>query len=239
MRRAGLMLALLACLSAARAATINGDWVVSGAPQARPVQAFDDGTSLYIQLRDPTDPPAPIGPGGPLSYRIRGYYMVVPLTPRVVLRYGPHEAVVESRTAAPGAGIVSVTRPVGAAEVEIRAAEVQHHAPLPAAPVPASAAQAEFGGEIVVSGPSGVRQARVAEPETPAAGPISVSFDEAERDAAWSAWRGKRVRVLADGTTAGARAAQRAQAACAKAGAKCEIEYRGSVAGRLQVVEAN
>lgn len=167
MRAALLLAALLAALGL-RAAEINGDWRVSGDAPARPVQAFDDGRTLYIQLRDPTLPPAPFGPNGPLPFKVDGPYIRVPVTDVVTLRFGSATARVERAGAASAIpGVVSVTAPVDPLAAPLPSASSPPLRPVPEAPLP----RARVEGVITVVGPAGRAETGRAEPPAAPAAP--------------------------------------------------------------------
>lgn len=100
-------LALFAALTlqfnaAFAAMNINHSYRVAGDAFVAPVQAFDDGASLYLQLRDASRPPAVFTPEGvAVSYTIRPPYMVLPLANKLVLKYGQRQASVESASPRP------------------------------------------------------------------------------------------------------------------------------------------
>lgn len=253
-----LAVALAVASASASAQNINYSYRVTGDAQARPVQAFDDGRQLYIQLRDATSPPAPMGAAGPILYTMRGPYMVMSIVPSVQLRYGPYTAMVQSSaTGDASPGVVSVTRPIEVSESALTApaAIVPAYVPAPA-PVryaqPATASTGRVTGEIVATGPAGTRTTTVAasgsdavrharEVGSTAAVPVdqSVGYDAGKARATYSPWRGRKLVIRADGTTAGASAALAGRAACRSAGATCTIEYRGAAAGQLNIVEKN
>lgn len=171
MRPALLLAALLAALGL-RAAEINGDWRVSGDAPARPVQAFDDGRTLYIQLRNPAMPPAPFGPNGPLPYKIDGPYIRVPLVDAVTLRFGSATARVERAGAASAIpGVVSVTAPVDPLAAPLPSASSPPLRPVSEAPLP----RARVEGVITVVGPAGRAETGRAEPPAaPAPEPVAA-----------------------------------------------------------------
>lgn len=171
MRPALLLAALLAALGL-RAAEINGDWRVSGDAPARPVQAFDDGRTLYIQLRDPTLPPAPFGPNGPLPFKVDGPYIRVPVTDVVTLRFGSATARVERAGAASAIpGVVSVTAPVDPLAAPLPSASSPPLRPVSEAPLP----RARVEGVITVVGPAGrVETGRAEPPAAPAPEPVAA-----------------------------------------------------------------
>lgn len=246
MRPLALALALLLAGSAS-AANINYAYQVTGDAQARPVQAFDDGRQLFIQLRDPRDPPAPIGPSGPIAYQMRGPYIVLPLMSSVLLQYGPYQARVLANGAADAApGVVSVTRPVEVTESTgvATAAPSSRYVPPALAPVAAMAPSNVVTGEIVAVGPSGTKRADL--PTTGANTARSgdyeertVSFEDATKRSAFDGLRARSLVLRADGSTAGARAVLAARSACTSAGARCQIDYKGAPAGKILIVEKN
>lgn len=238
MRLAALALALLMA-GQATAAGINYAYQVSGDPQAKPVQAFDDGRQLFVQLRDPTDPPAPIGPAGPIPYQIRGPYLVLPIMGSVTLQFGPYQARILAQGAGDAApGVVSVTRPVEVTDAATAAPRPAYVPPAPVAVMPANAVT----GEIVVAGPARTNRTELA-PAAPTAAPgfeeRSLSFDAAARASAFDGLRKKSLVLRADGSSAGARAALASKAACNSAGARCVVEFKGAPAGQILIVEKN
>lgn len=247
MRATPLLAALLLAFGSAHAqSAMNYAYQVTGDPQARPIQAFDDGQKLYVQFRDVNSPPAPIGAGGPLSYTIRGPYLVLPIVQSVQLRYGPFSAWVRAEGAADAApGVVSVSRPV-----EVPIGELSAPVAAPAArpvasmsPMIVTPPASGVSGEIVAVGEAGTRKA--AEP-TAAPAPVSASgartitFEEARDRSSFADFAGKRVVIRADGTSAGASAAIAARGACAaNKTTGCFIEYRGAPSGQLFIAEKN
>lgn len=234
MRFGVLVLAALLAFAPVAAGAINDQYAVSGDGPAQPVQAFDDGQWLYVQLRDPMTPPAPFGPNGPLQYQMRGPYLVLPLMDRVELRLGPHRAIVTRAGQLAADGIVSITAPVG---LDLRPVP-QAAAPRSVATHPGSVAaqmSQEVSGEIVVEGSAGP----VAERLAPAIGvPLKLTYQQAATEGAYAALS-QVVSLTADGTAAGAAAALKAREACGKSGRTCSIEYRGSPRGQITVVEKN
>lgn len=243
-----LVVLLLAVTAPAGAQQINGGYRLSGDAQARPVQAFDDGRQLFVQLRDPTSPPAPIGPGGPVAYTIRGHYLVMPILPFVQLRYGPYTAHVTAHGhPGQGGGVVSVNRPVEVNEGPLMVTPTPTVAPTVAVmpvtvvrPEPASVAAPRSGvsGEISASGPRGSITAEAlpepaAKPTPAPRGPQQLSITAAGEASSFAGLRGQRVTVRADGSSRGATAALTARRTCTAAGATCVIEYRGAPAGFL------
>lgn len=232
-----LALALLACVAPAFGqSAMHYGYAVGGDPQARPVQAFDDGATLYIQLRDATDPPAPIGPQGPMAYTLRGPYMLLPIVPAVTLRFGPYSAWVRGAGAADvEPGVVSVRRPVEVHDLPAPASQPPAAMRAGAAPVSRPPAST-VAGEIVATGAAGTRS----EGSASAGADAAVSYARAREPAAYAAWRGKRVVIRADGSSAGATAALAGQAICRKTqAASCTVDFRGGPDGQLAIAEAH
>lgn len=231
MRVRSLVLALLLAASPAVVGAINDQYAVSGDGPAAPVQAFDDGQWLYVQLRDPMTPPAPIGPHGPVQYQMRGPYLVLPMMDRVELRLGQHRAHVVRSGSLAADGIVSMTAPVGLS---------LHSQPAAVAPPPAPAAAStglmanSVSGEIVANGSRGAARSRVG---TGLASNTLTQAAAAEAEA-YSSF-GNALTLTADGTAAGAKAVLVAKEACEKSGRSCSVEYRGAPAGQITVAEKN
>jgi len=212
------VLALFALLaSAAQAAAINTRYHVTGDPGAGVVQVFDDGRSMFVQLRDPTQVPAPFVDGSPVAFTVRSPFIVLPILPRLELRLG--SAVVH---------VVRADGGVGAAPARVFHA-VDALAAVPTPPPPPSIAVAGFTGEREVRGRirvdgAGAPRAASAHPTWPHGAAIAAS--------AFSAFSGRPVRVVGDGTVAGARDATRVQTICASAGpSRCDIAFRGAPSG--------
>lgn len=237
MRVASLLAALaLACGPASAQSAMNYAYQVTGDPQARPIQAFDDGQKLYVQFRDVESPPAPIGATGPLAYTIRGPYLVLPIVPSVQLRYGPFTAWVRAEGVADSSpGVVSVTRPV-----EVSVAELAPVAPLTSTVVPLQVnapAARTVSGEIAASGPGGVQ--RTVDAPAERAAQEAMAYEDASKASAFAGLRGKHVEIKADGSAAGARAAQAALRACRTVAARCAVAYSGSPNNKITIVESN
>lgn len=230
------VLATLLALAPAAAGAINDQYVVSGDGPAQPVQAFDDGQWLYVQLRDPMMPPAPIGPSGPVQYQMRGPYLVLPLMDRVELRLGQHRAHVVRAGSMAADGIVSITAPVGLSlQDPIPAQPTAARHAQPSAGQPAGALMAEtVSGEIVASGSRGAAQSRVGS----GVASSTLAPDAAANAEAYSSF-GTTLTLVADGTAAGAQAVLTARGACEKSGRTCSVEYRGAPAGQITVAEKN
>lgn len=231
MKRLILAAALsLACASSGvSAASINSAYRVTGDPAAAPVQVFDDGRELFVQLRDPSVVPAPFVNGQPAAYRIRGPYIVLPLHSSLELRLG--SAVVQVNRAGMPAGqkaqVFASVDPLATS-----AAPTLVSAP-PAATSPATSRS--VSGEIALEG-------QAAKPAAASASAPPAMASNASRRAIphalpasrplFESFRGRSVLVAADGTVAGARHAERLRAVCTVAGpSSCSIRYRGAAAG--------
>lgn len=232
MKRLVLALALAAACSAATASSINTAYRVTGHADAAPVQVFDDGSELYVQLRDPTKVPAPFVNGQPAQYRIRGPYLVLPLLSSVELRLGA--AVVTVTRAGMPAGqqakVFTSVDPLGPGATP--AAPVQT-APVVAPAIAPAMPQRGVVGEIALERDPAKPAAPVASAALPAnPNRTAVLHVTPATRPMFEAFRGKRVVVTADGTVAGARHAERLRAVCTVSGpSACSIRYRGAAAG--------
>lgn len=126
---------------------INSKYNIRGDRAIAPIQVFDDGQRMFLQLRRTDIPPVPIDSenGRPLSYIIDGPYMVIPMLPAaVVLRYGQREATILSTTREirplPAAGLSPVPSGGG---LYFGAAPTAKETPPAADPIPAAAPQAK------------------------------------------------------------------------------------------------
>jgi len=246
----GVLVGSLLGMCVARAAPpavspINDDWRVWGDVQARPVQAFDDGRALYLQLRNPAEPPAVMGPNGPLAYSMHGPYMVLPILPYMHLQYGPYQATVQSTGSAEGLpGVVSVTSPV----------EVPLTLPVAVPPVTAQpvevprsvygnitsgAPNTVYGQIVATSGAGRATSSGNIHAGRAASGGNTFTYLDAKAASTWDARRNKQWTIRADGTAAGAKAALESQSVCTSSNATCTIEYRGAPAGTLVISEKN
>ncbi|HGM5506802.1 TPA: hypothetical protein ACKPYM_000792 [Stenotrophomonas maltophilia] len=225
------------------AASFNYQYEVQGDQPAAPIQAFDDGSQLYVQLRDPSAPPVPMGVNGPMQYRIKGYYMVLPMVPTLTLHMGRYQARVVSTGYANGVGqVVSVTGAVDALAAPVRPQPMQQAdavwtgartQPMPLAPA-LSAAQ-EVSGEIVVGGKEGLISSIPSGTQPLKVGARTVSYVESVMTSTYELYRGKAVLIGAGGTVAGAKAAVAARSACQSAGATCEVDYKAGFTGVLTI----
>jgi hypothetical protein len=224
-------------LAPVSASEINSRYQISGDEQASPVQAFDDGRSLYLQLNNPADPPAPIGPAGPVSYTIRGPYMILPIIPAFTLRFGPYQArVIASGASAPGVqddgGVVSMTSPV---DPGVRPILNQTGTNYPAQPVlPPPPQRGGVEGTITVIGRKGEvlsnSQVAMVKPQRSA---TEYSYSDVLPGDRFTG--SLQYLLKADGTSAGARALIRAKGTCDKAKAQCRVEYFGAPSGKIKI----
>ncbi len=149
---------------------INSKYNIRGDRAIAPIQVFDDGQRMFLQLRRTDIPPVPIDneSGRPLSYTIDGPYMVISALPAaVVLRYGQREATVLSTTreirTAPSGGLTPAV-PAGGG-LFFGAAPTAKETPPAADPIPAASAAAA--------------QAKTAPAAAPAAPIVRGSFEVA------------------------------------------------------------
>lgn len=144
----------VALASSVAATTINTSWRVHGDGAARPVQVFDDGSNIYVQVRDTSSAPAPVGPGGPIDFTMRGHYLVLPMMESFRLHLGASVVDVVSGQGAPTRrlppGVVSITSPVEAKELPPLPAPV---ASAPRQPAPAPRATSGYVPTRVVATP--------------------------------------------------------------------------------------
>lgn len=238
-RRGALMLALFGLTGQAVSAvpdTFNYSYRVFGDQPALPVQAFDDGEQLYIQLRDPAAPPAAIGANGPIPFKIKGHYLIVPLVDALTLRYGGYRADVVSDGAQGFApGVVSVNRPVDALAAtvvpRIPSVEPVHRADT----IVVSANREEVTGQIEVGGVEGLIRGddTIEGFAYRAAGQVTLSYDQGTMPNTFSRFSSRIVSIGAGGTVAGVQAAQAAVNVCSSAGAICRIDYKAGTPGVL------
>lgn len=227
----------------ADAAVINSHYQVIGDEQASPIQAFDDGRALYLQLSNPADPPAPVGPAGPMAYTIRGPYMVLPIVPAFSLRFGPYQArVIADGASMAGAGddggVVSMTAPVDASARAPAAVVAGAELPAPSGPPRSAWGAGGVNGTITVTGRNGEVMQSPPPPSLPSVYPQATISEYAYGALPADRFRGDRRYMLkADGTSAGARAVLQAKGACDKARAQCNVQYAGASAGKIKIEE--
>lgn len=231
------LLAAVAVSAAANASGINSDYRISGSSVAAPIQVFDDGSQMYIQLRDLSVVPAPIVDGVPVDYRIRGHYLVLPLFPQVDLRLGHETARIERAGFAGGqqAKVFTTVDPLA----DIRLSQPPPPPPVQVAQAPAInqglglAPQAEVQGQILLDGEEASNPAVVTTTGTRREIPHGTTASQALPTA--SELRGKRIFIVADGTVGGARHAESIRSVCAAAGGHCSLQFRGAGAGKTIV----
>jgi hypothetical protein len=261
--RHGVLRALAATLALAisapsSATTINTDWRIIGDGPARPVQVFDDGVNVYVQVRDPSRAPAPLGPSGPLDYTMRGHYLVLPMASAFRLQLGESVVEVTSGTSTSTRrlppGVASITTPVEASDRSTPSAAVT--SPVSADPSPQPRPMAGYVPTRVqvASGPAVSPQSISPAPAVTGeivvggrADPIAIPATNRERFVTNDASDGEINRVLvgipastpvvvqADGTVRGATTARRVKDACQRLGRACEVSFRGAPQGRVTV----
>lgn len=95
-------LALAALMSSsAMSETINYGYRIAGAKEIAPLQVFDDGSKLYLQMSAArlVAPPVPFAADGtPVSYEIRPPYLVMPKMDRLTLRVGSMRTLIQAAT---------------------------------------------------------------------------------------------------------------------------------------------
>lgn len=222
-RRVVLSLALLAALCTATAGTINAAYRIHGDGEARPVQVFDDGRTIYVQLRDLRKVPVPIGANGPMQYQLRGYYMMLPVgAAPFTLQLGASRVQVAPEGASEG--VVSITRPVEAMDP-------------PAPPAPAVAIEPLDAGGREVTGTIRVAGRAAGSAQRAPSDRVPVSADEDVIASRVRAIEHGTVILRGDGTVAGAEALERARGVCRKLKRACRTEYRGAASGFLVIEE--
>lgn len=90
---------LIVAVAQAAAAEINYAYRIAGAKEIAPLQVFDDGKNIYLQLTSGrlAAPPVPFSADGtPLAYEIRPPYMVLPKVDRMTLRVGALRTLIQS-----------------------------------------------------------------------------------------------------------------------------------------------
>lgn len=252
------LVAIVAIPSVAQARStpgVDNAYRVTGDPQAAPVQAFSVGETLYLQLRDTKQVPAPIGVDGPIPYRIYGPYMILPVVRSVTLHYGNYTAyVVGADGGTESADTASTTATLTAPEDAVNAqtlappryaaptyasAPVFSPPPRYAPPAPAAADQDAVVGTIGGTSMTGAGQGFA--PVTPATtrgndndGRITGPQSDSRSLLARLGTRpGGTVLIVADGTVAGATAATSTMQACMNKHWACQVQYKGAPAGQL------
>lgn len=225
---------------AANTPGVDSNYHVTGDAQAAPVQAFSVNGALYLQLHNVKDVPAPMTRSGQvLQYRIYGPYMVLPLTSYVMLHYGQWTAYVASAgVAAPvSQPVASVTTPVNAMD-------------LSSPPPPPMQAPAGTGGPSATTGAVTLdsnTDAVTGTISSPGSNPRPVTASVFSGSNAQTApigdgagllnpnMRGGIVQIVADGTVAGAKAADSTMQSCMSMRLACRVQYTGAPSGKVQV----
>lgn len=225
---------------------VDDAYRITGDSQAAPIQAFSVGSALYLQLQNVHAVPAPIGPSGPIPYRIYGPYIVLPVMPQVTLHYGQWTAYVTATDAPAQASVSStMTRPVDALHPTVT--------PSPSLPPPSPVAVPPTYNPYVGSAATAIST----DPDTvtgqitgagqPAAGfqPAGASRNPGPLSA--PAGQGGEllaqlpspphgiVQIVADGTVAGAKAADQTMQSCISRRWACRVQYTGAPAGQVQL----
>lgn len=245
MRRLALIAGAMLLAGSLHANTsINHAYQVRGDGPARPVQVFDDGQQIFVQLRDVRQVPAALGPNGPIAHRMHGHYMVLPRTNAFVLQLGNSrvDVIANGQRALP-AGVVSMTSPVEALDpvpmTSVAAPQTgapqfghagQAHTQMsvPQIGVPAD----EVMGEISIDGGEAISL------NAPSAGvnhSLRVGSSEEDIRAAVARVNGGPVLVQGDGTVSGAEYARRVNRSCEFLGRSCRMTYSGADAGTVSV----
>lgn len=241
---AATLLAFSGTVLAGQTPGVDNAYSVTGDPQAAPVQAFSVGNSLYVQLRNVHLVPAPIGPSGPIPYRIFGPYMVLPLMQQVTLHYGAWTAYVTAAgvPAQQAVASSSMTTPVDALHPSY---EPSPSPPTPApapfvpwtAPVATTTARPsdQVVGQISVPGEVGTP---ASDPPPSSGNAISAPIDGTNPGQLLDRVPGLHsgiTTIHADGTVSGARFAEKVMQACIDRQAACRIQYAGAQPGTVSI----
>ncbi len=212
----------------AQVTVINSAYHITGDPGAAPIQVFDDGRQVYVQLRDINRVPAPFVNSVPINYSIFGHYLMIPMHPSFELRLGS-DVVRVQRAGLPSDRVAEVFRSVDALVQPEPLAAKPPIMPGPFVDAPITHSKNEFAGQILLEGELSLLPA--ARPSPPSS---SRQFPHGIAGAPlmFADARGKRVRIVADGTVAGAREAERLRGLCKASGtSSCDITYNGAPRG--------
>lgn len=105
MKKLTLALLLAGMIGGVNAAEINYAYAMYGAQEIAPLQVFDDGSKIYMQMpaHRLAAPPVPFTDSGePIPYEINGHYVTMPIHDRIVLRVGSTRAFLQSSRDAEG-----------------------------------------------------------------------------------------------------------------------------------------
>lgn len=225
---------------AANTPGVDSNYRVTGDAQAAPVQAFSVNGALYLQLQNIHQVPAPMTQSGQvLPYRIFGPYIVLPLENYVVLHYGKWTAYVASAGAAQ-----PVTAPVASVTTPVNALDPSSPPPPPMqAPAGTGGPSALTGAVTLETNPDAVTGTI----SSPGSNPLPVTASAFPGSNAQTApigegagllnsnMRGGIVQIVADGTVAGAKAADSTMQSCMSMRLACRVQYTGAPSGKVQV----
>lgn len=236
---AALCVAVAVPSMAASTPDVDSNYRVTGDAQAAPVQAFSVNGELYLQLQDVHQVPAPMTQSGQvLPYRIYGPYIVLPMENYVVLHYGRWTAYVVS-----GGGAAPVTQAVASVTTPVNAMDPVSPPPPPARapvadPIFASVGAVTHTNTDAVTGTISSPRSK-SNPVTASTYTGSSSTRSAPAgDGAGllsPGMRGNIVQIVADGTVAGAKAADSTMQSCMSMQLACRVQYTGAPSGKVQV----
>lgn len=240
---------------------VDNHYQVSGDAQAAPIQAFEVNGSLYLQLRDIRAVPAPLGDNGPIPYKIYGPYMILPAVASVTLHFGNATAYVRALDGVAGSSgdaQATMTPPVDAAnpasEISVPTYRPTYAAPAytprtvpvssPVSPVALAPSSDAVTGTISRPGEVASTQGftTVSAPSSSDSSPNGAVVGPASEGtsllANLHAARGGVVLIVADGTVAGATAANSTMQACMSRRWACQVEYKGAPPGQVKLETA-
>lgn len=222
--------------SPVQAASINHAYRIAGDPAAAPIQAFDDGTQLFLQLRDVRRPPVPTDTENrPMLYEIRAPYMLLPLTDKVRLRYGAQQASVDALPRAKAETRATPDRNLwfGGATPDRQTGEATP-------PVPAATARVVEPGVIrekqrAQEFSGSIRSAMAQPVVTTFNHSHAEPFDAAAAARVVSFVAGRKASVSGDGSLSGYRRGKDIVAMLERTGLKAEWAERGAPRGRVRI----
>ncbi|HEU0197447.1 MAG TPA: TrbG/VirB9 family P-type conjugative transfer protein [Nevskiaceae bacterium] len=228
---------LSACAGEVRADTrVDTAYTITGSAAAAPVQAFQVNGRLYLQLQNIHRVPAPFSPAGsPLPYRVYGPYIVLYPYPQIVLRYAGQVATVTSAGDSTALPAATAAPPVNAANP---GATLAPPPPPPSTFNPSDIALAgRLSGSITSPSADGAVNASGFSSSFGSGGATVANSDAESALSVIDAHAGASVEITADGTVAGAEAAQRVVRACGAQHLTCHVTYSGAPAGQLMIEE--
>lgn len=234
---------------------VNNHYRVGGDAQAAPIQAFELNGSLYLQLRDIHAVPAPLGDNGPIAYRIYGSYMILPVVASVTLHYGDATAYVtalDGGTSPSSDAQATMAPPVDAAnpasEISVPVYATPAYTPRtvpvssPVSPPVFAPSSDAVTGTISRPGQSASTQGATTISATSSSNPNGAVVGPASEGmsllANLHAAPGGVVLIVADGTVAGATAANSTMQACMSRRWACQVEYKGAPPGQVKLETA-